>query len=182
MYLGIDQSLNATGLCCVDEQGVAHVKQTVDPSKLRGVYRLAYVKAAVKPWLDARTKFVAFEGYSYNSVGRVFELGEVGGVLRLLVHEHNLSYVDVPPASLKKYATGNASAEKEDMIAAARRQGFDPSDDNQADAYFLSQIARHLHLGSMPPLRHQLEVLHSFRSPKPKKPARRIRRVVRNSI
>ncbi len=68
------------------------------------------------------------------------------------------------------------------MIDAARAQGFDPHDDNQADAFFLSHIARHMFLGSMPPLRHQLEVLHSFRSPKPKKPARRIRRVVRNSI
>lgn len=182
MYLGIDQSLNATGLCLVDAEGRVHFQQTVNPNKLRGVHRLAYVKAAVKPLLDARTKFVAFEGYSYNSVGRVFELGEVGGVLRLLVHEHQLTYVDVSPVSLKKFATGNTSAEKEDMIAAARRSGFDPADDNQADAYFLSQVARHTHLETMPPLRHAIEVLHALRFPKPKKPARRIRRVVRNSI
>ncbi len=36
--------------------------------------------------------------------------------------------------SIKKFFAGNGRAEKEDMIAAARRLGFDPKDDNQADA------------------------------------------------
>lgn len=183
MYLGIDQSLNATGLCLVDPTGQVQHHETVDPGKARDAQRLACIKARVVPLLGPRTQLVALEGYAYNSVGRVFELGEIGGVLRLLVHEYQLSYVVVPPASLKKYATGKAQAEKADMCNAARRHGFDPGDDdNQADAFFLSQIARHLHLGKASLLRHQLEVLQALRSPKPKKPARRIRRVVKNSI
>jgi len=96
--------------------------------------------------------------------------------------ENEVPYVVVPPVSLKKFATGNASAEKEDMVEAAKRAGFVTSDDNQADAFFLSQIARCYHLELAPPNRAQLEVLHSLRFPKPKKPARRIRRVVKNSI
>lgn len=182
MYVGIDQSLNGTGLCLRDAAGVVHATQTIDPGKLRGVERLACVKTRVTSFLSSRVAFVAFEGYSYNSVGRVFELGEVGGVLRLVVHEYGLSFVVVPPASLKKFATGNASAEKEDMVEAAKAAGFVTTDDNQADAFFLSQIARCYHLELAPPNRAQLEVLHSLRSPKSKKPTRRIRRVVKNSI
>jgi crossover junction endodeoxyribonuclease RuvC len=182
MYVGIDQSLNGTGLCLRDANDIVHATQTVDSGKLRDVERLAYVKARVTSFLSDRVKFVAFEGYSYNSVGRVFELGEIGGVLRLLVHEHRLSYVVIPPASLKKFATGNPRAEKEDMVEAAQRAGFDTEDDNQADAFFLSQIARCHHLELAPPNRAQLEILHSIRSPKTKKPARRIRRLAKNSI
>lgn len=182
MYVGIDQSLNGTGLCLRDANGIVHAAQTVDPGKLRDVERLAYVKDRVTSFLSDRVKFVAFEGYSYNSVGRVFELGEIGGVLRLLTHEQGVPHVVVPPANLKKFATGNPRAEKEDMVEAAKRAGFDPKDDNQADAFFLSQIARCLHLELAPPNRAQLEVLHSIRSPKTKKPARRIRHLTKNSI
>lgn len=182
MYAGIDQSLNGTGLCLRDADGVVHTAQTIDPGKLRDVQRLAYVKARVMSFLSDRVKFVAFEGYSYNSVGRVFELGEIGGVLRLLVHEHGLPYVVIPPLVLKKFATGNPAADKEDMVSFARQAGFAARDDNQADAFFLAEIARCHHLELAPPNRAQLEVLHSIRSPKVKKPARRVRRLTKNSI
>ena len=182
MYLGIDQSLNATGLCLVDDQGMVRESETVDPGKLRDVERLAFVKARVTSLLRRGAKFVAFEGYSYNSVGRVFELGEVGGVLRLVVFESGLKYVVLPPASLKKFATGNPEAEKEAMVDAAKEAGFNASDDNQADAFFLAQVARHYHLETSPRKREQLEVLHALRFPKLKKPARRIRRIIKNAI
>lgn len=182
VWLGIDQSLTATGLCLIDADGKVVAHETVDPGDLRGVERLAFVKARVVSLLARRVVFVALEGYSYNSVGRVFELGEVGGVLRLTVFEHGLQHVVLPPASLKKFATGNPGAEKEEMIEAAKQAGFNASDDNQADAFFLSQIARHFSLELMPRRREQLEVLHALRFPKPKKPVRRIRRTLKNAI
>ena len=40
----------------------------------------------------------------------------------------------VHSATLKKYATGSGRAEKQQMIDEARRRGFDPKDDNEADA------------------------------------------------
>lgn len=182
MFLGIDQSLNATGLCLVDADGRPTHGETVTPAPRKGAERLAYVKACAMRCLARGVKFVALEGYAYNSVGRVFELGEVGGVLRLLVFEHGLAYVIVAPASLKKFATGNPEAEKTEMVAAAVRVGFAAEDDNQADAFFLAQIARAHHLGLTPNVRAQLEVLHSLRNPKKKPAARRVRRTVRNAI
>lgn len=41
------------------------------------------------------------------------------------------------PSRLKKFATGDGRAKKDDMIAAARRYGWRVGDDNQADACFV---------------------------------------------
>jgi hypothetical protein len=43
-------------------------------------------------------------------------------------------YAGVPVGAIKLHATGKGNAPKEAMIAAARARGFDPGDDNEADA------------------------------------------------
>lgn len=45
--------------------------------------------------------------------------------------------------SVKKFFAGSGRAEKDDMMAAARRQGWDPKDDNAADALGLWACAVH---------------------------------------
>lgn len=46
-------------------------------------------------------------------------------------------YLGVPVATIKRHATGKGNAPKDDVIAAMRRQGFAPGDDNEADALAL---------------------------------------------
>ena len=46
-------------------------------------------------------------------------------------------YQGVPVGTIKKHATGKGNAPKEAMIAAARSRGFNPADDNEADAIAL---------------------------------------------
>lgn len=43
-------------------------------------------------------------------------------------------YQGVPVATIKKHATGKGNAGKEEMIAAAKARGHQPTDDNEADA------------------------------------------------
>ena len=43
-------------------------------------------------------------------------------------------YQGVPVGTIKKNATGKGNANKQAMIAAARKRGFNPADDNEADA------------------------------------------------
>ena len=180
-YLGIDQSLTATGLCLLAADGSVETLETVDPEKRRGPSRLAFVKTRTEALLERRVIFVAMEGYSYNSTGRVFQLGEVGGVLQLLVHEHRVPLATVAPAALKKFATGNPSAAKEDMVTAAKAAGAKAQDDNQADAFFLAQIAHCMGTGKLPEKRSQLEVLHRLKNPKVKT-VRRIRKLVKHAL
>lgn len=47
---------------------------------------------------------------------------------------HAIPYEAVPVGTIKRHATGKGNANKEAMIKAARKRGFDPADDNEADA------------------------------------------------
>lgn len=48
-----------------------------------------------------------------------------------------IPYQGIPVGTIKKHAAGKGNAPKEAMIAAARSRGFDPADDNEADALAL---------------------------------------------
>ena len=50
---------------------------------------------------------------------------------------HNIPYQGVPVGTIKKHASGKGNASKDEMIAAVRARGFEPSDDNEADAIAL---------------------------------------------
>lgn len=55
--------------------------------------------------------------------------------------EHNIELMAVHTGTLKKFATGKGNASKEEMIAAAQSKGWDPKDDNEADAQMLLEHA-----------------------------------------
>ena len=63
-----------------------------------------------------------------------------GGLMATLTtwcEHHNIPYQGVPVGTIKKHATGKGNAGKAEMIAAAKVRGFDPVDDNHADALAL---------------------------------------------
>jgi len=181
VFLGIDQSLTGTGICVLSDEGKLVASATVTPDDLRDGTRLAFIKTAVASLLSG-VQFAALEGYSYNSVGHVFELGEIGGVLKVLLVEHDISYVVVPPVLVKKFATGSAYADKEKMLEAAVRCGHDFGDnDDQADAFFLARIAL-AYAKNTARHRCEMEVLHTLRNPPKAKAKRRVRRLIKNAI
>ncbi len=47
---------------------------------------------------------------------------------------HQIPYQGVPVGTIKKHATGRGNAGKADMVSAMRQRGFQPNDDNEADA------------------------------------------------
>lgn len=182
-YLGIDQSLSGTGLCLLSGSGsVLHV-ETVDPGKRRDAERLAFIRDRVLAVLAMHDPVVraAFEGYSYDSVNKPFLLGELGGALRVALWEKGVPYEVVPPALVKKFATGNAHATKEMVLRAAQAEGFETADDNQSDAFFLASIVFALDDERMPKKRARIEVIHRIKNPKVKT-SRRVRTLVKHAI
>ena len=128
LVIGIDLSLTATGIAFAE--GPALLK----PGKLRGMARLAWLRDEILN-LIPDCAIVAIEGYAYGSHSSSYDLGELGGVVRLALHEAGIVYVDVPPATIKGYATGKGNANKAEVLGAAiRRLGYERNDDNEADA------------------------------------------------
>ncbi|RYU61307.1 hypothetical protein EWI61_04750 [Methylolobus aquaticus] len=63
-----------------------------------------------------------------------------GGFLAQLTawcEHHTIPYQGVPVGTIKKHATGKGNATKADMVRAMRARGFQPVDDNEADALAL---------------------------------------------
>lgn len=63
-----------------------------------------------------------------------------GGLLAELTafcEERSVPYEGVPVATIKKYATGKGNSNKAGVINAVRMMGFEPKDDNEADALAL---------------------------------------------
>jgi hypothetical protein len=58
---------------------------------------------------------VAIEGYSYNSSGKVFHIAENTGILKYKIYNLGLPLEIIPPANVKKLATGKGNADKEMM-------------------------------------------------------------------
>lgn len=51
--------------------------------------------------------------------------------------KYEIELMPVHTATLKKFATGRGNANKDEVIAAARERGYNPQDDNEADAIML---------------------------------------------
>jgi len=84
------------------------------------------------------------EGYAYGikAASALVDLSELGGVVRLELSDKGIPFVDVPPASLKLFATGKGNAPKDQVLAAAiRRLGYAGHDHNTADALWLLSMA-----------------------------------------
>jgi len=145
IFIGIDQSLNSTGYCIHDYSSgeLIETKGLIKPGERRGASRLAYIFSKLDSLLnplDAAKVVLCLEGYAYNyRKGKVFELGEVGGIVKVCCYQNDIIPISVPPTELKKFVTGKGSASKKEMMAVL----FERQDDI-ADAKGLSLIAEEI--------------------------------------
>lgn len=137
--LALDLSLTATGWAITpDHFGTERAAGT-------GVERLAEYKQWLRRMLLPGFDQAVIEGYAYGRHNKAHQIGELGGIIRLTLHEENVPFIEVPPAVLKKYATGKGTAPKPDMrMELYKRSGLDVADDNAVDALWLLAVAREL--------------------------------------
>lgn len=109
---------------------------------LRGMQRIQWLHDHVMKACEP-ADVVVIEGYSFGSKGRaVFDIAELGGVIRYALHCRGATVVEVAPSQLKKLATGSGNAPKDAvLVEAVKRLGFQDSDHNMADALWLLQAA-----------------------------------------
>jgi Holliday junction resolvasome RuvABC endonuclease subunit len=136
--LALDLSLTATGWATPSGYGVL----TPPAGRERGLPRVSWIRDAVLS-LAAGVDVVVIEGLAFGARGQaMLDLAGLGWVVRLGLAEAGVRYVDVPPAVLKKFATGKGNAPKPAMLAAAiRRLGYAGYQADEVDALWLLHAA-----------------------------------------
>ncbi|MEU4779243.1 hypothetical protein [Micromonospora sp. NPDC023633] len=145
--LGLDLSLTCTGIA-----GNGWTEALKPPPGLRGVDRILWIRDSLTArWLRS-IDLAAVEGPSYGSQGSSRQSGhhERAGLwwtVVIALRAREIPVAVIPPASLKKYATGRGNADKSLMVlAAARHWKWYEGTADEADALWLAAMAAH-HLG-----------------------------------
>lgn len=141
--LALDLSLNSTGYAY--EQSGTYATGTIKPKNLRGAARLQYNRDALTAvFEEANPRAVVIEGYSMGSKGNVFNIGEWGGVAKVVAVDQGVkSLMLVAPSVLKKLVTGkgklpSGKAGKEIMVSVINGwMGTDLTSNDEADALSL---------------------------------------------
>lgn len=140
--LGLDLSLAATGLALTDGTCRTIRPQADADEPARRLHELA--ERILLRLHNQPADIAVLEGYVPGGKGGplvMFRLAELGGPVRVLLFERNIPYVEISPTALKKFATGNGGASKDDVVNAAERYGATVANDNEADAWFLRLAA-----------------------------------------
>lgn len=171
--LGLDLSLTSTGYCLTDDDAMAafvarafevplemisdgrsHVvwHGSIGSKTLREAERLAmfadWIDAAVRPLPDRRPDHVAIEGYSYGSPFNATSLGELGGVVKLIVHQAGIPLHVIAPKTWRKVLCGNGNIQKHDVSKELhKRYGVEFASLDTAEAWAVATCLRRQLLG-----------------------------------
>ena len=105
--------------------------------------RLIRFKAALREIIELENiDIVVYERPAGQFKSSIIVASEMIGVLIALCEERGIQYTAYSATEIKKFATGKGNAKKQDMIDAAIALGFNPEDDNQADAIHLYNLAK----------------------------------------
>jgi len=140
--LGIDASLTNTGIALINLNGKLIHSDTISP-KSKGTYRLIYHESSLEKLIfDYSPQIAVMEGYAYSpNAGMAFNIGELGGIYKTQLWKNRIPLYIVAPTTLKKFATGSGKGDKNKiMLNVYREYGLEFKDDDQTDAFVLSQI------------------------------------------
>lgn len=108
------QTLKHIDTFCGDVcKGIEYPQYTTDIQRYKKLSDIM-----LKNIIKNRVRFVCLEGYSFGSKGKVFEIGENTGILKLGLEMTKIKYEILAPTVVKKYATTKGNADKEKMYEA----------------------------------------------------------------
>lgn len=110
-------------------------------------YRLWCIRTfLLKTFGDLKPDFACLENYAFSRGNRAHQIGEAGGLVRLIMWDLLIPYRLHDPKTVKLFATGKATADKEEVQAEAsiwspsRKLLNAESLGDVCDAYFLAKI------------------------------------------
>jgi crossover junction endodeoxyribonuclease RuvC len=161
-YIGLDPSTK-TGLVIMGEDGKVHEQREITTKEKSDPKRFMIISDSVVQELCDGDKVVV-EGFSYGSKGKgVSTQYGIGWAIRTDLVTNKIPYIEVPPTTLKKFATGKGNVKKEDMILPIyKRYGYENDSDNIRDAFILAQIGRALD-GLGEPTKEQMDCIKGLK-------------------
>ncbi len=152
-FLGVDPSLNGTGLHVIDEKlrsiDYVHVKM---PAKLRsgsnGGQRLKLIHSMTRDIIAEYTPVLScIEQGAFSATSQHHSLGKAIGVCELALALEEREYIFIEPTRMKKMVTGNGRASKAVVSAymylnSGLVEGDTPLPDDISDAFALASVAR----------------------------------------
>lgn len=156
--VGIDQSYTSCGFVALDGDKVlyaeAYASDKTSDIFWRSWTQMLYTIQLVNKW---QPKHIAMEGLAFMRFGNATR--DLAGLQFVLVtslrYQHHKDVEVVPPLTLKKFATGNGKAKKDDMVASLpedvrksfQEQGFKKTKGlyDVTDAYWLARYTQEKH-------------------------------------
>lgn len=139
MIVGLDLSLTATGMAFINDAGVHTCRFTskgkADASLFARTERLTKLARDIVD-ATAGAELVVVEQPAFSKIQG--QAHDRSGLWWLVVSQlYTTRVAEVPPTTLKRYATGKGNASKDEVLAAVVRRYIDlaqPADNNEADA------------------------------------------------
>jgi len=149
--LGLDPSLTNLGFASISSKSKTEISipevGTIS-LKSKSTDRLKHF-VSILPYLLLKymPNVVVVEDYAYGASNKSHQIGELGGLVRLVIAEYSevinqfcLS-IFLSPTQVKKFATGVGNSKKNIMLMHMFKQfGIELKDDNQADAFYLAAM------------------------------------------
>ena len=141
--LALDLSWTSTGYSVGVHSGLIRTSPQKYPNDMD---RARYIVDQIRELFAANgAELVVIEDFALGASrknSRAHSTGMLGGIVRWELHRESIPFALVPPASLKKYATGKGNAGKpEVLVAAVRRLGYERASNDEADAMWLHEMA-----------------------------------------
>ena len=146
--MGFDLSLTSTGMAVFAERLM--MSRALDSDPLRGPARLAWFYEQFLYWIKLyKPALVVLEGYAYDAKFGREAAGELGGVMRLVLHQTGTPWISYQPGQHKKFAIGQSQRKVDKNLVARelyKRYGVDAEGNDEVDACGLALMGA-AHLG-----------------------------------
>lgn len=170
VVLGFDPGLASLGYSVFDDSINMDMTDVFCP-KTKGIKRLYSLRQKAKAIiLHYAPDYGFIEDYAFKMGpgARGQDMGEIGGILRLLFYDLGIRYLTITPQHIKKYVTGSGIAKKEVMIEFCEKKfGRCFKNHNACDAYCIARFGHeYVTMGETPFMRkydlHTVKKVYQF--------------------
>jgi Holliday junction resolvasome RuvABC endonuclease subunit len=152
--VGLDASMTSFGVHAypinhTDAYGLSVGTTPAHGSDTRRVIDTANEVTDILYSLPFKPQIVCIEDYGpiNRTSGKIAQRAEMCGIIKHWILLNGIPLIMVSPPSLKKFATNNGKASKEDMLLAAQALGFHANNADEADAFHASRLGEYILMG-----------------------------------